>query len=242
MTAELFRSKLNITAELDENGTIKGTDVIKMITGGDVITAEKKGKDPFLFLPRTKLVAACNFMPQLNKLDGTSAFTDRIMFLIFGHSTPVEKRDKTLLDKLVAEKPFIIKWALEGLRELRQYNFVFTESKDAIAFKRKYVNELNNVTEFVRDRCQIDVLDDDCKIHRKTIYAAYKSYCYENGFKAISKQEFFVEVAKLNVRSGKLRINGSTPLQGFWGIRLKTQNELNELKEEYPDLTATLAT
>jgi len=242
MTAELFRSKLNITAEMDENGTIKGTDVIKTITGNDLITAEKKGKDPFQFRGKTKLVAACNYMPPLNKLDGTTAFTDRIQFLIFNNTIPEEKRDKSLMDKLVAEKSFIIDWALEGLQELRERSWIFPECEDARIFKRRYINESNNVTEFVRDRCQINLDDDNYKVHRKQIYPAYKHFCNENGFKAISKQEFFVEILKLNVKPGKLRINGSTPLQGFWGIRLKTQEELNKLKEEYPDLTSTLAT
>ncbi|NTZ20961.1 DNA primase [Paenibacillus sp. JMULE4] len=242
MTAELFRSKLNITAEMDENGTIKGTDVIKMITGGDLITAEKKGKDPFQFYGKTKLVAACNYMPPLNKLDGTTAFTDRIQFLIFKNTIPEAKRDKSLMDKLVAEKSFIIDWALDGLRELRDRSWIFTESEDARIFKRRYINELNNVTEFVKDRCHVDLFDDDCKVHRKQIYPAYKRFCHDNGFKAISKQEFFVEILKLNVKSGKLRINGSTPLQGFWGIRLKTKNELKKLAEEHQDLTSTLAT
>lgn len=104
MTAELFKSKLNISAEMDENGSIKATDVIKTLTGSDLLTAEKKGKDPFQFYGKTKLVAAGNYMPLLNKLDGTSAFTDRILFLMFNNTIPEEKRDKSLMDKLMNGK------------------------------------------------------------------------------------------------------------------------------------------
>ncbi|NQX71772.1 hypothetical protein HQN90_37500 [Paenibacillus alba] len=49
---------MNISAEMDENGTIKGSDIIKTITGGDLITAEKKEKDAFQFYGKTKLSAA----------------------------------------------------------------------------------------------------------------------------------------------------------------------------------------
>lgn len=80
MTAELFKSQLNITSELDENGKIQGTSVIKAVTGGDLLTAERKGENSFHFYGRTKLVAAGNYMPPINKLDGTSAFTDRLHF------------------------------------------------------------------------------------------------------------------------------------------------------------------
>lgn len=226
MSAELIKSKVNISPELDENGAIKGTDIIKAITGGDLITAEKKGKDPFHFYGKTKLVACGNHMPLLNKLDGTTAFTDRIHFLVFSNTIPEEQRDKSLLNKLIAEKTYIVEWALEGLRELMDNNLIFTESDEARAFKSRYIAELNNVTEFVHERCHVDLNNDECKVHRKVLFPAYKQYCRDNGYKSLSKQEFFVEVSKLNVQSGKMRISGSTPLEGFRGIRLKTKAEL----------------
>ena len=50
MTAELFKSKLNISAEMDENGSIKATDVIKTITGCDLLTERRKERIPFNFI------------------------------------------------------------------------------------------------------------------------------------------------------------------------------------------------
>lgn len=218
MTAELYKSKLNISSEMDETGTIKGTDIIKALTGGDLITAEKKGKDPFQFYGKTKLVACGNHMPLLSKLDGTTAFTDRIHFIIFNNTIPEGRRDKSLLDKLIEEKDYIVTWAIEGLRELIDNNLIFTESNDAHTFKSRYISELNNVTGFVRDRCLIEIDNEECKVHRKELFSAYAKYCRENDYKKLSKREFFAEIAKLNVRPGKMRINGSTPLEGFGNV------------------------
>ncbi|AOZ92289.1 DNA primase family protein [Paenibacillus crassostreae] len=226
MSAELFKSKVNISSEMDENGAIKGTDIIKALTGGDLITGEKKGKDPFHFYGKTKLVACGNHMPLLSKLDGTTAFTDRIQFLVFSNTIPEERRDKSLLDKLIAEKTYIVEWALEGFHELMDNSLIFTESDEARTFKSRYITELNNVTEFVRERCRVDLDNDECKVHRKVLFPAYKQYCRDNGYKSLSKQEFFVEVSKHNVKPKKMRINGSTPLEGFRGIRLLTNAEL----------------
>jgi putative DNA primase/helicase len=231
MSAELFKSKLNVTAEMDENGVIKGTDVIKAITGGDLITAEKKGKDPFQFYGKTKLVAAGNHMPLLNKLDGTSAFTDRILFLIFNNTIPEEHRDKSLVDKLLAEKTYIVKWAIEGLQELKRNNLVFAESDDARAFKQQYLNELNTVPEFVREECDIDLYNDDFRVHRNNLYPAYTRFCHDNGLKAVSKQEFFVEIVKLNVKPDKFRMKGTTGLWGFKGIRIKPKTKSKSTEE-----------
>ncbi|MCA1056961.1 phage/plasmid primase, P4 family [Rossellomorea aquimaris] len=237
MTAEFFKSKLNITAELDENGKIQGTSVIKAVTGGDLLTAERKGEDPFHFYGRTKLVAAGNYMPPVNKLDGTSAFTDRLHFLMFNHPVPEEKRDKELLNKLLSEKERtkIIHWALEGLEELKQQNFIFTESDDAKEFKKHYIGDLNNVPDFIDDMCIVDTNNYDLKVQRKHLYPSYFEYCKENGVKALSKSEFFIEIKNLGVKEDKLRMYGSNALRGFRGISLKTieSEMINNVDKDY---------
>ena len=43
MSAELLGSKLNLSAEMEEIGTLRGISLIKSITGGDMVTAERKG-------------------------------------------------------------------------------------------------------------------------------------------------------------------------------------------------------
>ncbi|MGE7604686.1 DNA primase family protein [Peribacillus sp. NPDC097675] len=223
MTAELFKSKLNITSELDENGKIQGTSVIKAVTGGDLLTAERKGENPFHFYGRTKLVAAGNYMPPINKLDGTSAFTDRLHFLMFNHPVREEKRDKELLTKLLSdnERTKIIRWALEGLEELKQQNFIFTESDDAKEFKKHYIGDLNNVPDFIHDMCIVDINNYDLKVQRRHLYPSYIEYCKENGIKALSKSEFYTEIKNLGVTEDKLRMYGSNGLRGFRGISLR---------------------
>lgn len=79
---------------------------------------------------------------------GISAFTDRILFLMFNNTISEERRDKTLMDKLINEKAYIVEWALDGLCELIKNNLIFIESEEALAFKLRYINELNNVSEF----------------------------------------------------------------------------------------------
>ncbi|WP_315794192.1 DNA primase family protein [Paenibacillus sp. BIC5C1] len=220
MAAELFKSKLNISPEMNEEGSFKGVDVIKAVTGGDLIAAEKKGKDPFYFYSKTKIVAAGNHMPSLSKVDTTGALTDRMLFVMFNHSIPEERRDKDLLGKILEEKSYIILWALDGLKRLKQRNFIFTESSDAIDYKKQFIFE-SGITGFVEDCCLIDVGDREIKTHRKVLYDAYISYCKNNQSKAMSSREFFNEIVKTGVEPGKFRIDGTTPLAGFRGIMLK---------------------
>ncbi|WP_019912430.1 primase-like DNA-binding domain-containing protein [Paenibacillus sp. HW567] len=88
-------------------------------------------------------------------------------------------------------------------------------------FKERYISQLNNVQEFVRDRCITDAIDEEIKVHRKQLYPAYLNFCHENGLRPVSKAEFYVEIEKLGVKACKFRMNGSDPLWGYRGMQLK---------------------
>jgi putative DNA primase/helicase len=220
MKAQLFKAKLNISGEMTDI-ELKNLDTLKALTGNDDIVAENKGKDPFTFKCKAKLVFAGNHMPRLYKLDSTSAFFDRIIFVIFNNSVPEHKRDHQLKDKLLAERDYIVAWALKGLRRLIKNNFIFTECEESIRFKNQYIKDMNTVLDFVETCCVLDRYDKRVKIHKRDLYKAYINYCKDNCVKALDSYEFFAEIKKLPVEISKFRYNGSTPLEGFRGISLK---------------------
>ncbi|MBW4084088.1 phage/plasmid primase, P4 family [Paenibacillus sp. S150] len=218
LIAELYQKKLNISGEL-HNGDIKQFDILKAATGGDTLVAEKKGKDPFYFHNKAKMVFAGNQMPSIAKLDSTSAFTDRIVFLLFNRTVPEEERDLRLIEKLSEERDFIVRWAMDGLRRLVGNRFVFTEPADSALFKKQYLNSLNNVQEFVQDNCELRA---GLRVLKRDLYSQYLIYCNENCMKVLTKEEFFTEIAKFPVEIHKFRYRGSNPLFGYHGITLKT--------------------
>jgi len=73
--AELFGKKVNFGGEIKAS---KMTDIstFKMITGGDRILAEYKGRDPFYFSPTCKLIFAGNALPGTTEADATKAFSN----------------------------------------------------------------------------------------------------------------------------------------------------------------------
>ncbi|MGF9964259.1 DNA primase family protein [Bacillus rhizoplanae] len=227
MTAELFNVRLNISGELNE-GELKDIDVLKKITGNDVLMGERKGKDPFFFTNKCKLLFAGNQMPSLRKLDSTTAFIDRIVFVVFNNTIPKQERDYGLKDKLLNERDFIVRWAIEGGKRLVKNNFVFPDCEDSIQFKNQYVKEINNVSEFVRDLCVLEPYDKNIRVHKKDLFNAYLKYCKDNCSKVLSKSEFFQEICKLNVEPKKFRLNGSNPLEGYEGLALLSQLNIND--------------
>ncbi|MGG2090496.1 primase-like DNA-binding domain-containing protein [Priestia aryabhattai] len=89
------------------------------------------------------------------------------------------------------------------------------------------MGDLNNVPDFINDRCNIDVNNYDLKVQRRHFHPEYIEYCKENGIKALSKSEFYTEIKNLGIVEDKLRMYGSNALWGFRGISLK------EIKPEW---------
>jgi len=225
--ADLFKKKLNVCGEIND-GALKNINTLKSLTGNDRVRADVKYKEAINFINRAKIVVAGNTMPQIQTLDKTSAFTDRILFVIFNNMIPEHNRDYKLKEKLIAEKDYIVQWAIEGLHRLISNNFIFTECSDSIEFKNQYKNEMSNINDFVNVMCRLDPSDEQCRVHKRDLYTAYITYCRDNCQNILVKKDFFNEIKKLPITQAKFRYRKSTPLDGYIGITLKKLERENE--------------
>jgi len=93
--------------------------LIKSLTGGDVISARFLHKEFFTFRPKFKLWWAFNHAPQIS--DMTISIWRRIKMIPFIESLPIEEQDKYLADKIKkSELPGIFNWCVNGLREYNE--------------------------------------------------------------------------------------------------------------------------
>ena len=91
------------------------TAFVKQIAGGDSITARANYGDPITFKPEAKLWISTNDMPEIRATD--YAIWRRIVPIPFLASFSVSDRDEKLEEKLLAEGPGILNWALAGAKE-----------------------------------------------------------------------------------------------------------------------------
>lgn len=217
--AVLFGKKLNVAGEI-QGIILRDISIFKSITGGDSIQAEYKGKDPFSFIPRCKLLFAGNVLPIFSESDTTNAFANRVNLLLFHHSIPKEDQDKELLDKLIAERDAIFTLAMDALRELRDRNYCFTIPEESIEFLRSFEGQDDSVKTFLADCC---VIEPKARIFNSDLYNAYEHYCRENGLEVLSQNDFSdMLVSILGIPSKKTRI-GPRTRQGRIGIGLKEE-------------------
>lgn len=114
--ARLQGARLVVSQETEE-GVPWAEARIKAVTGGDPITANFMHRDPFTFIPNFKLAISGNHKPGLRSVD--EAIRARFNLVPFTVTIPVTERDPGLSEKLWAEAPAILSWAIEGCHDWR---------------------------------------------------------------------------------------------------------------------------
>ena len=100
-----------------------------------------------------------------------------------------------LKSMLVAELPGIFNWVMVGLDRLRRRgNFELPgQVKDRTD---QYQKESNPVELFVDDNCYIENNQAKCDTLTR-VYTSYKSWCFDNGYKAVASRRFKNEMIRL---------------------------------------------
>ena len=149
-----------VTATETEEGRRWAEAKIKILTGGDTVSARLMRQDFFEFVPSFKLVIAGNHRPSLRSVD--EAIRRRFHMVPFAVTIPLAERDQGLTEKLKAEWPGILHWMIDGCLEwqgrglqppeaVRSATTAYFEAEDAIG---AWIDdrELDWVTRLIRRR------------------------------------------------------------------------------------------
>lgn len=226
--ARLCGAKLNICTELSEH-SFAAIDVFKQLTANEIVTAEHKGKHPFEFRIRCKSINAGNMLPKLEKLEGMEAVLNRMTILLFRQSISKSQQDKNLVEKMWTERNVICSLALDALVELRAKNFLFSEPEDSKKLKIQMRLQSNAFEDFLHDKC---IKAKDSREHLIVLFDAFTRYCSDNLLDVkMTRTQFSQRFCQMSgVERKKMRVNGSKPLWGIEGIRLK--NVFEEDKDQ----------
>jgi putative DNA primase/helicase len=104
-----------VTSIETEQGRRWAESKLKALTGGDKISARFMRQDFFEFIPQFKLVVAGNHKPSIRTID--EAMRRRLHLVPFTVTIPPKQRDKTLPERLLAERDGILAWAVQGCLE-----------------------------------------------------------------------------------------------------------------------------
>jgi putative DNA primase/helicase len=145
---------------------------IKALTGGDRISARFMRGDFFEFTPQFKLMISGNHKPSLRNVD--EAMRRRLHLIPFTVTIPASERDPDLAEKLKAEWPGILQWAIEGCLEWRRIGLQPPQAVQQAT--EDYLDAEDDILSWVMDRC---VEEPAARTSSAELYASWKDWAEE---------------------------------------------------------------
>ena len=198
-------SFVNIAGEIKSN-LVEVEEAMKAVASGDPQIACYKSKDFVNFIPRTKLIYACN--GQLASGDTSDGLTRRLIIVDFKVSfvdnpdpaNPYErKKNIDILDSLTQElnSGGIFNWAYEGYKLLQAVGY-FTETADQTQLIQDFKRSSNPVLVFWEDK-QHELTSED-SVSNADVYYKYSQWCALNGEKTLPSVTFHTEFKRVSNR------------------------------------------
>jgi putative DNA primase/helicase len=178
-----------VTASESEEGRRLAESSIKDLTGGDVVTARFMRAEFFEFKPEFKLWLATNHKPVVKGTD--DGVWSRIRLIPFEVTIPEGERDHKLLEKLQAELPGILHWAVQGCLEWQKNGL--QPPKEVLAATSSYRREMDLVGDFIESCC---IKKPQAKTPAREIYQAYCQWSDQNGEYTIAQRRFGSRLAE----------------------------------------------
>ena len=212
--ADLYNKNVNISSE-DRSDIANSATIIKAISSGDLIRAERKFKASFSFVPHCKIIVAMNEYPRSN--DASWGFFRRIEVIHWpvkfvdaneekNDICPpnVMPKDMNLDKTLENELSGIVNWALIGLKRLIR-NSRFTRSQKQMEQQREFRRSVDVVETFFDAMMERVEFRTGEYYARSSIYNKYRIWCEENGYRAFASSQFFKRAYSSNLISNEMQ-------------------------------------
>ena len=211
-----------VTASETEEGRSWAESKMKLITGGDKVSARFMRCDAFTFVPTFKLCIASNYQPNLKNAD--DAMRRRMKIIPFKNKA--QKRDNDLKDALRAEYPMILQWMIDGA--VKWYREGLRDSAVIANQVDQFFADQDLVKRWIEDCCNID---RNFSATPTQLADSYNDYTGEN----ISSEKMAAKIKKIQaeygLENGRKTIGGKKS-RAWLGITIKPQDKKQEAKPE----------
>jgi putative DNA primase/helicase len=171
--ADLQGARFVASVEVEE-GMRLAESLVKQMTGGDRIKARYMRQDFFEFDPTHKIWLAANHKPVVRGTD--HAIWRRIKLVPFEVTIPEPERDPNLPEKLRAELPGILAWAVRGCLDWQREGL--DEPEEIRAATEEYREDMDPLQEFFEEWC---LFREDYWTASADIRGAYQDWAQKAG-------------------------------------------------------------
>lgn len=202
LVGKLLNSCADLSAEMLEDSS-----VMKKLLGEDLLLAERKGEQAFMYRNYSKLLFSTNSLPVIAG-ERTNGFYRRLM--IFRMDKQPERVDTELFAKLSAELPYFIKLAVEALHDMYARGGHITISEGSKEAVRQMWKDSDVVQAWLDDCC---TLDSEEKTDRAKAFSDFEKYCENEERQAMSKNGFYKALRNKNF--AEIKLHGYSHIKGL---------------------------
>ncbi|MFH8492285.1 DNA primase family protein [Streptomyces longisporoflavus] len=222
---ELHGRRIVVCSELKPNDKFNEARV-KLLTGGDTITARRMRQNFFTFTPTHKLWLLGNHRPEVGT--GGYAFWRRMRIIPFERSVPDERKIDNLAAELVRDEgPGILHWLIQGAQRYLATRDPLTGPASVRVATAAYETTEDHVGRFLTECCTKgpDGAGSDLRVEQKLLYETYGRWCSDEGIRPSTSRAFASRIRQeLGLASPADMIkNNATKL--YPGLALLADNE-----------------
>lgn len=144
------------------------------ISGEDALGIDRKNRPYWFGKLNTRFVICSNLVPTLS--DASGALASRFVIMTMRHGF-LGNEDLGLGDRLTAEMPGILKWAIEGWHKLQATGRIETP-KAALEYAQELDDLASPIRKFLREVC---VQGPGRWVDSKVLYTTWREWCDDNG-------------------------------------------------------------
>lgn len=210
--AELKGKRLVIAAELEE-GMRLNTSIVKQLCSTDEVTAEKKYKDPFKYVPTHTLVLYTNHLPKVGAND--DGIWRRLIVIPFNAKITGSSDRKNYADFLYEKAgDAVLSWIIDGAEKAIKNKYKLKTPKVVEAAINKYRENNDWLSAFAEECCEVDITYTQ---KSGEFYQEYRSYCARTGEYTRSTTDFYAALENAGFERKKTKAGIIVR-----GIRLKS--------------------
>lgn len=173
-------ARINVVAEVSP-GKMANATVLKELTAGDRVRAERKYHDAVYIRPRCAWIMSCNDNWRPDERDA-SVFR-RFEVLTFDHDIPKSQVVQNLGEIIAAtELRSIVWWAAMGYSTYRSMGRQFTQVPSSAVAIHEWRRDVDTTVRWIEE-CVQATNDRDRWVAPREAYAAYREWCQGLGYR-----------------------------------------------------------
>jgi len=211
--ADLYGKRLVVASESEEGRKMR-IGLVKKITGNRYLKARFMRQDYFQFERTHKTVLVTNNKPIVTET--SNAVWRRLRLIPFTVTIPEEKQDRHLTERLVAEWPGILAWAVRGCLDWqkRQCDLALPDAVQQAT--QEYRNDSDHVADFISERCAVWSDDQETRTPKERVYLAYCDWCRSIGEDVLSRPIFNKRMRGHGLVDKAAKVAGEEKTQKCW--------------------------